>query len=264
LIDSHCHLDCAAFAEDQAAVLERAAVRGVSTIVVPAVDEASWTQIQALEAASKSVRCVSALGIHPVALPAMDPAVDRHVLARLREALATTKAVAVGECGLDTTIDLNAVPLSRQAEMLAGQLEIARELDLPVVLHARGPGCYAALLEHLKADSLPAAGGVLHSYGGGVDLLKEFLRFPLMFGFAGPATYTNARKVRASIEAVPDERLLAETDAPDQTPEPHRPGRSEPAFVADVIAGIAAARQASPDVIARLTADNARRLFKLA
>jgi len=194
----------------------------------------------------------------------MDPEQDDNVLQRLEHAISIERPVAIGECGLDTTIDLTRAPMARQERLLAAQLELARIQDLPVVLHARGPGCYALLLGFLKRHELPSRGGVLHSYGGGAEMLKGFLDMPLLFGFAGPATYQNNRKVAASIKAVPSNRLLAETDAPDQTPEPHRPGRSEPAYVADVIRGLAAIRGETEAAVAELTKNNARRLFGIA
>lgn len=263
MIDSHCHLDVGAFDADRDAVLARARGVGVTDLVVPAVDPPSWQAIRELCARTALPRCHVAIGVHPVALPLLAPAGDAAMLAAFAAEARRPGTVAVGECGLDTTVDLQKAPLVRQEWMLRVQLDVARTLDLPVILHARGPGSYALLLAFLKAEQLPAAGGVVHSYGGGVDLLKGFLALPLSFGFAGPATYPGARKVRASIAAVPDERLLAETDAPDQTPEPHRPGRSEPAYVACVVAGLAAARGATPEHVAAVTGENARRLFRI-
>ena len=264
MIDSHCHFDVDAFDQDRGAALARAADAGVEALVVPGVDERSWDAISELCRRAARPRCYAGLGIHPVALPFMPPEDDERVLEALRERVARERPVTIGECGLDTSIDLDRVPLERQERVLRAQLALARDADLPLVLHARGPGCYARLLEVLRDNRLPDRGGVVHSYGGGHELLKRFLELPLMFGFAGPATYHNATKVRKAIADVPDHRLLAETDAPDQCPEPHRPGRSEPAYVADVIAGIASARGADAEEIARLTTANARRLFELA
>jgi TatD DNase family protein len=259
MIDSHCHLDCDAFAADRAAVLSRAAVAGVTDIVIPAVDEASWQPILALARESRGPSCFAALGIHPVAVPGMDAAQDDDVLRRL-ESLVGTGVTAIGECGLDATIDLERAPLDRQEQLLLRQLELARVSKLPVILHARGPGTYDRLLGILSAQ--PAGwSGVIHSYSGGAALVKKFAELPLCFGFAGPATYAHAPKIRASIAAVPDDRLLAETDAPDQTPEPHRPGRSEPAYLPRIIGGIAAARGQDVEEIRSLTVANARRLF---
>ena len=103
--------------------------------------------------------------------------------------------------------------------------------------------------------------GVLHSYSGGADLVPVYRDLGLAFSFAGPVTYANARRPIEAARAVPDELLLAETDAPDQAPAPHRGGRSEPAFVAAVIAGLAAARGTTAAEIAALTTRNARRIF---
>jgi TatD DNase family protein len=262
MIDSHCHLDCDAFAVDREGVLQRAQVAGVTDIVVPAVDESTWQPILALQGRSGAPRCHGGLGIHPVALPAMLPEDDTVVLKRLESAMQRARLVAVGECGLDTTIDLGQAPIERQERMLDAQLALARSAHLPVILHARGPGATDRLFRLL--DRTPAGwSGVLHSYGGGAELLRQYLHLPLCFGYAGPATYSNARKIRAAIAATPADRLLAETDAPDQTPEPHRPGRSEPAYLADVIRGLAAARGTGPEDIQSLTAANARRIFCL-
>jgi len=171
--------------------------------------------------------------------------------------------VAIGECGLDDTIDMARAPYPRQEALLRGQFAIAARHGLPLILHARGRGAYARLVEFLDTCALPPASAVLHSYGGGIDLLKRFSEHRLYFGFAGPATYPNARKVRTSLLAVAEDRLLAETDAPDQTPEPHRPGRSEPSYLGAIIAAMAAARGKDVAELNQLTTANARRLFGL-
>lgn len=263
LVDSHAHLDCDAFDADRDAVLARAASRGVAHVVVPAVSEATWHPILELAARAAAPRCHAALGIHPVALPQADPAGDARLLAALGDLARSVRPTAIGECGFDAVIDLTRAPFERQEAVLEGQLALARELDLPVILHARGPLAYRRLAEVLDRAPLPRAGGVLHSYGGGAELLPRFIGFGLWFGFAGPATYPDARKVRASLRGVPPERLLAETDAPDQTPAPHRPGRNEPSYVADIVAGIAAAREDTVEAVAALTAANALRLFRI-
>jgi TatD DNase family protein len=262
MIDSHCHIDCAAFDADRHEALDRAGQAGVEAVVVPAVDESTWQPILDLRQRPATPRCYPALGIHPVALPAMDPNDDDAVLSRLEALVAQSAPTAIGECGIDSTIDLTRAPMDRQERVLLAHLALARRFGLPVILHARGPSTYERLPVLLAAQ--PGGWtGVIHSFGGGAELLKKFLPLPLHFGFAGPATYKNARKVRASIAAIPDDRLLAETDAPDQTPEPHRPGRSEPAYVAAIIRGLAEARGTTEETIRDLTTANARRLFRL-
>lgn len=263
MIDTHCHLDVDRFDSDRDGVIERAAARGVEDIVIPAVDEASWSVIADLCARVRKPRCHATIGIHPLAIPEMDADDDEAMLSRMRDAVRAARVVAIGECGLDDTIDMERAPYERQERLLAGHFAIADEFGLPVILHARARGAYDRLLAFLRKNPLPKAGGVLHSYGGSIDLLKHFAELDLYFGFAGPATYPNARKVRASLAGVRANRLLAETDAPDQTPEPHRPGRSEPAYVADVIVGMAAARGLSVEECTALTNENAQRLFKL-
>ena len=263
MIDTHCHLDVDRFDDDREAVIERAAKAGVTDIVVPAVDEASWDVIAALGRDTTALRVHATVGIHPLVVPELDPADDDRLLARLDARAACGGIVAIGECGLDDTIDMHRAPYERQEALLRGHFAIAARHDLPLVLHARGRGAYDRLLAFLGDCALPVASAVLHSYGGGIDLLKRFRAHRLYFGFAGPATYPNARKVRTSLVEVDDTRLLAETDAPDQTPEPHRPGRSEPAYVAAIIAAMAAARGKDVAELSAATTANARRLFRL-
>lgn len=262
MIDTHCHLDVDRFDADRLNVIARAADRGVRDIVVPAVDEASWSVIADLAASTRALRVHATAGIHPLVVPELDPADDDALLHRLDAFVARGGVVAIGECGLDDTIDLEKAPYARQEHLLKGHFSIARKHDLPLILHARARGAYDVLLRFLDSHPVPA-GAVLHSYGGGIDLLKRFRAHGLYFGFAGPATYPNARKVRTSLVDVSDDRLLAETDAPDQTPEPYRPGRSEPAYVAEIIAAMAVARGTDTQTLAKTTTENARRLFRL-
>ncbi|HSI03193.1 MAG TPA: TatD family hydrolase [Myxococcota bacterium] len=263
MIDSHCHLDVDRFDDDRPAVIERAADAGVHDIVVPAVDEASWDVIADLASKTTALRVHATAGVHPLVVPALDAADDDSLLARLDTRAARGGIVAIGECGLDDTIDMTRAPYARQEALLRGHFAIAARHHLPLVLHARGRGAYVQLAAFLDTCAVPSAGAVLHSYGGGIDLLKRFREHQLYFGFAGPATYPNARKVRASIVDVDDAHLLAETDAPDQTPEPHRPGRSEPAYVAEIIAAMAKARRKDIAELSASTTANARRLFRL-
>lgn len=263
MIDSHCHLDCDAFSLDRDAALARAGACGVTDIVVPAVGEDTWAPIAHLASHTGSPRCHAALGVHPVALPNTSADDDNGLLRRLAVRLDKGDVIAVGECGLDATLDLTLAPWVRQEHMLCEQLLLAKRLNLPLILHGRGAEAYQRLLRCLQRLGLPQAGGVIHSYGGGAHLVEPFVALGLHFGFAGPATYANARKVRQSIAAVPKDRLLAETDAPDQTPEPYRPGRSEPAYVAQIVSGLASACDVPLNEMRALTVANARRLFRL-
>ena len=258
MIDSHCHLDAAAFDADREEVLARALARGVTDLVVPAVGPDAWAPLVALCRGRSGLH--PALGIHPQLLPALDPRHDDRHLADLEAALARGGAVAVGECGLDGAAGASGAPLDRQVVVLRGHLALARRHRLPVVLHALRS--LEPLLALLRSEPPLPAGGVLHSFGGGPEQVPAFAALGLHFSFAGPVTYENARRPLAAARAVPRDRLLVETDAPDQTPRPHR-GRCEPAHLVEVVAGVARALGIALEEVDALTAANARALFRL-
>ncbi len=254
MIDTHCHLDTAAFDADRDAVLARAVSVGVTGILVPAIRPRTWQALRALAAAQPLVRI--ALGIHPQIVPELEDAeVPPDVADVLARAIEDSGAVAVGECGLDGGTGDQA----RQEALFRAHIRAARAVGKPLVIHVlRAHDAAPRILREERADEV---GGVMHSYSGGEHLLPVYRALNLCFAFAGPVTYPNARKPVAAARAIPDELLLAETDAPDQAPAAHRGGRSEPAFVADVIAGLAAARGTTVDAIRALTTANARRVF---
>ncbi|MBK9517330.1 MAG: TatD family hydrolase [Anaeromyxobacter sp.] len=257
MIDTHCHLDAAAFDADRGAVLARAWAAGVTDVLVPAVQPAGWGPLVELVRATPGLH--AGLGIHPQFLPGLDPRDDDRHLADLGAALARGGAVMVGECGLDGPTAAGGAPLDRQLAVLAGHLALARAHHLPVSLHAfRTLGPLLALLER---DGLPD-GGVLHSFSGSAEQVAPYVRLGLHFAFAGPLTWERARKPLLAARAVPGDRLLLETDAPDQTPRPHH-GRCEPAHLAEVCAGLAAATGRTPAEVDALTSASARRLFRL-
>jgi len=243
VIDSHCHLDLAAFDADREAVLARATTAGVTGILVPAVRPSTWDAVIALR--SPLVRI--ALGIHPQIVPELTSA-EQLTAESLAEAARAAGAIAIGETGLDGGTDDHAT----QERLFRLHLRAARLADLPVVIHV--------LRAHDRAPQLlreegPVT-GVMHSYSGGAELVPIYRDLGLAFSFAGPVTYANARRPLEAVRAVPPELLLAETDAPDQAPARHRGGRSEPAFVTEVVAALAALQPTAN------TAANARRIFR--
>jgi TatD DNase family protein len=258
VIDTHCHLDGPAFDADRVDALERARSVGVSDVVVPAVAPSGWERLLAFAAAHPGVH--AALGIHPQALPGIAPADDDRHLADLEAALGRGGAVAVGECGLDGPTSEEGASLDRQRAVLRGHLAIARRLGLPVLLHSLRT--HDAMREELERAGV-AAGGVLHSFSGSAGQVPAFAALGLHFAFAGPVTYASARKPLDAARAVPRDRLLLETDAPDQTPHPHRGSRNEPARLPLVRDAVARAIGLSPDEVDELTTRNARRLLRL-
>ena len=257
MIDTHCHLDDALLEPDRAEVLARARAAGVTDVLVPATGPAGWAPLLELGAATPGLH--AGLGIHPQLLPALDPRGDEGRLADLDAALGRGGAVAVGECGLDGPSVAEGASMERQVAVLAGHLSLARRPRLPVMLHAFR--AHDALLALLERDGLPS-GGVLHSFSGSAEQVAPYARLGLHFAFAGPLTWERARKPVLAARAVARDRLLLETDAPDQTPRPHH-GRNEPAFLPLVAAGLAAALGVAVAEVDEVTSANARRLFRL-
>lgn len=259
LVDTHAHLDRPEFDADRAEVLARARAAGVGRIVLPAIAPEGWEALLAL--ASDAI--VPGLGLHPQALPSLDPAGDDAALARLQALLRAHPGAVVGECGLDgPAAKLHAWgALDRQARLLQAQLELARALHRPVLLHVfRAQGEALRLLEAF--GPLPA-GGVLHSYSGSAELVPRWAKLGLRFSFTGPVTFPASSRVHAAARAVPEELLLLETDAPDQPPLERRATRNEPANLPFVLQALARLRGVTPEALAVATTRNAARLFGL-
>ena len=259
MIDTHCHLDLPVFDVDRAEVLARAGAAGVKIILVPAIRPRTFAGLAAMRDRHQSPALAIAIGTHPQIVPDLDPGERRLALdpEAIVQAARAAGAVAIGECGLDGGTgepDL-------QEQVLRAHIRAARRAQLPLVVHV--------LRAHHAAPRIRAeerageVGAVLHSYSGGVDLVPVYAGLGMHFSFAGPVTYSRARRPLEAARAVAADRLLVETDAPDQTPEPHRGRRCEPAFVTHVVDALAAARQVSHDALAAQTTANARRLFRL-
>lgn len=258
MIDTHCHLDVAAFDHDRDEVIARALAAGVTGMLVPAIRPRSWDALLALCARQPALRC--AIGIHPQIVPELDdieaPTDIDQLAERIADAARGAGVVAIGECGLDgATADR-----PRQEAILRAHVRAATATKLPLVVHVlRAHDTAPRILREERAGQV---GGVMHSYSGGADLVAVYRALGFAFSFAGPITYDNARRPVEAVRVIPDELLLAETDAPDQAPATRRGCRSEPAFVRDVIAGLARAKAMDVDAMATRTRENARRLFR--
>lgn len=251
LIDSHCHLDAAEFDEDRDAVVARARAQGVVHQVVPAVDAAGWPRLRAI--CQRDGGLHPAYGLHPMYL---DRHRDEH-LADLAEWIATERPVAVGECGLDYFVDrLDPV---RQAHFFEGQLALARDADLPVIVHARR--AVDAVIGAIRR--VGRLRGVVHSFSGSAQQAGQLFDLGFLIGLGGPVTYERANKLRGLAASVPLDSLLLETDAPDQPDSRIRGQRNEPARLPVVLETIAALRGIKPAALAAATSANARRLFAL-
>ena len=172
--------------------------------------------------------------------------------------LRTTNAVAIGEIGLDAVID--APPLTTQIPVLETQLELARDLNLPVILHCRN--AFNELADILDRFS-PRLQGVLHAFTRSPELARRFLRLGLHLGIGGAVTRPNARRTRETAAAIPLERILLETDAPSIGLDGVLPEDTEPRHIRDIALALAALRDDDLGHIAEVTTDNAVRLFRL-
>ena len=250
LFDSHAHVDAREFDADRKQVLAAARSTGVCEMLVPAIAAAEWEALRDLCDAEQGLH--PAYGLHPLYLPQHS---DRD-LVRLREWLCVHRPAALGECGLD--FHDPSLDRERQLRFLHEQLRIAREFDLPLVLHARG-AFEQVILELRKFDG--ELRGVVHSFSGSPEQARRLWETGFLIGIGGPVTYERARRLRRLVAEMPVEFLLLETDSPDQPDAAHRGQRNEPARLREVLRCIAELRGEAEVEIARATTANARALF---
>jgi TatD DNase family protein len=251
LIDSHTHIDTAEFDADRAATLARARAAGVSRQIVPAIALAGFAKLRAL--CRDEAGLYPAWGLHPMYLAEHRP---EHLDA-LRGWIERERPVAVGECGLDYFVTGLDAPTQRF--YFHRQLELAREFDLPVILHAR------RALDEVTAALRDIGGlrGVVHSFSGSEEPARQLWKLGFCLGLGGTITYGRARRLRGLVATMPLEFLLLETDSPDQPLFGRQGRRNEPAHLREVCACVAALRGISSETLAAATTLNAERVFRL-
>ncbi|TCJ16280.1 TatD family deoxyribonuclease [Parasulfuritortus cantonensis] len=246
LVDTHSHLDAAEFDPDRDAVYGRACAAGVTTQVVPAISTANGRAVAA--ACQRYPGCRPAWGMHPIY-------VDSHAegdLAELRRQVEAWRPVAIGEIGLDLFVP--GLDFVRQEFFYAEQLKIARDYDLPVLLHCRR--AVDAILKHLRRTRVP--GGIAHAFNGSRQQADAFLNLGFRLGFGGAFTWERATRLRALAVELPLEAIVLETDSPDIPPAWLGRARNEPAELARIAATLAELRGLDPAEVARATSANAR------
>jgi TatD DNase family protein len=249
LFDTHCHLFMPPMKNHVPEVLERAAQEQVQRLLVPAYDEASWARMAPM---TRYSGVWLAYGIHPWVsnLP-----FDQQRLAQL---LAQEKTVALGEVGLDYAV--RAPDREVQQRVLRQQLEIARQLDLPVILHCRDAA--EDLLQILQHFSPPGLRGVIHGFSRSAELARRFLALGLHLAFGPMVTRPGSRKAQEAARAVPLDRLLLETDACAMGFSDLAAPQVEPRDLIRVAQQVALLRAMPLDDLARMTTDNAKQLFR--
>ena len=253
-IDTHCHFDFPPFVDDAAGSIALAAQSGVERIIVPSVDASRFERVSQL--AQQHDALYAALGLHPINIAEHN---DAH-LGDLERWLQTPdpKRVAIGEIGLD--LYMNDAQFGKQTRLLDAQLKLAKQYDLPVILHSRRTHDQLAL--HLRRHNLPRR-GVVHGFAGSQQQAERFIQLGYAIGVGGTITYERASKTRNTIANLPLASLLLETDAPDMPlqgfqGQPNRPERARNVF--DVLCQI---RNEPPEIIADALWHNSLSLFAL-
>ena len=254
LIDTHAHLDYPHLHEQLDDVIARADAAGVKQIISIGVKLSNSHKPKEIAERYENIWC--SIGIHPHEAENEPLSCD---LDAIRQAADHPKVVAIGEAGLDYFYD-NA-PRDRQAQSLRAQITIARELGLPIIIHARDADeDMAAILED-EYQKGPYA-GVLHCFSSGAALAQRALAIGFYVSFSGIVTFKSAAEIQQVAKTVPEERLLVETDAPFLAPVPMRGKKNEPAFTAHTAQFIADLRGISLEKLAEITTNNALRLFR--
>ncbi len=250
LFDSHAHIDDEKFDIDREEVIQRAIDNGVTGIIN--VGASMESSARSIALAEKYEGIYAAVGIHPHdAKDALDT--DYEQLVRWS---ALDKVVAIGEIGLDYYYDFS--PREVQRSVFIHQLDVARQTNMPFIIHDRD--AHGDVLEILKKEA-KGLKGVLHCFSGSLEMANEVIKMGLYVSIAGPVTFKNAAKLPEIVTKVPLEYLLVETDSPYLTPQPYRGKRNEPAYVKLVAEQVANLRGIELDVLAKATSENVKRLF---
>lgn len=252
-IDTHCHLDAGEFAGAQAAIVAGAAQRGVGMIVIPAVERRNFVTVAAL--AQQYPNCAYALGIHPVFVPQAQEADLQALRAAIPAALTDPRFVAIGEIGLDFFLpELTVSPLREKQEYFySEQLKIARDFDLPVLLHVRRS--QDIILKYLRRISV--CGGIAHAFNGSHQQAQAFAALGFKLGLGGAMTFTRALQIRRLAVDMPLDALVLETDAPDIAPAWLHPARNSPEQLPAIGALLAQLRGMTAEAVALATSANA-------
>jgi TatD DNase family protein len=259
-IDSHCHIDGPEYDADRVEVIARAREAGVATMLnVGTGDPHTDAFDRAVELAEMQEGVYAAVGVHPHDAKLFDETAERHLLGLVKQ---SRKVIAWGEIGLDYHYDHS--PRDVQREVFRRQLRIARELELPVVIHSREANDdtinivrdelsgYAKYREHA---------GVLHCFGGTLAMAQSAIELGFFISFAGNLTFKNAEDLRDVARQLPLDRLLIETDCPYLTPVPFRGRRNEPARVIETARCLGEIHGKDVEEIGRVTSENFGKLF---
>jgi len=257
IFDTHAHYDDKRFNADRADLLKNLPALGVCGVINAGATLKSSKQ--GIKLAEDYNYIYAAVGIHPHY--AEDELEKAGSIDKVRDEIINLanhkKIVAIGECGLDYYRNLS--PKSIQADVFKMQLNIAAELDLPVIIHDRD--AHKDMLDILKSYNLR---GVMHCYSGSVEMMNELLKMNFHIGIGGVVTFKNSQTIKEVARQISIERLLLETDAPYLAPEPHRGARCDSSMIKHIAEEIATLREIETEEVLQKTCENAKKLFKIA
>ncbi|NLY42735.1 MAG: TatD family hydrolase [Clostridiaceae bacterium] len=251
--DSHAHYDDERFDEDRDTLLKGMPGKGISYILNAASNIDSSKEC--IRLAEKYDFIYAAVGVHPHDAATLDD----NSFQLIAEMAKSPKVVAIGEIGLDYYYDYS--PREVQKYWFRKQIQLARELGLPVIIHNRD--AHADSLEIVASEDISTVGGVFHCFSGSWEMAKRLLNMGIYISVGGPVTFKNAVKVVEVVKNIPLDRLLIETDCPYLTPVPHRGKRNDSTYIGYVAEKIGEIRGISTEKVAEITLENARRLFKI-
>jgi TatD DNase family protein len=250
-IDSHCHLEMEAFDKDRKEVVERSITQGVTTLLTVGTEEGYFEKVREIVETYPTV--YGAVGIHPHNAEDYTEAVAKNMALLFKHG----KIVACGEIGLD--FYRNYSPRDAQFGAFKDQIELAKDMGLPIIIHSRS--AEQETLKVLTEVAANGAGGVVHCFSYGVDAARRVLDMGYFVSLPGTITYSNSQALIDVVKYLPADRILTETDAPFLTPHPYRGRRNEPAYVKSTAEKIAHVRGMPVEALAAIVHDNFTRLF---
>ena len=253
LIDSHAHLEMPEFRKDLEAVIQRAKASGVEYIFTVGTEKRDWKR--ALEIAHAHSLIYAILGVHPQNAKE----IDGETYSTLRDLCQDEKVKALGEIGLDFYRNLS--PKEVQLKRFREQVELARELKLPIVVHDRE--AHEETIRILRSEKALECGGIIHCFSGDDEMAKACIDMGFYISIPGSITFKNASGLRETVKKLPLDSLLVETDAPFLTPEPFRGKRNEPGFVRYTAQKIAEIKKVPFEKVAEASSENALRVYRL-
>lgn len=258
LVDSHCHFDFPEFDSNRDPLWQQCIAAGVRALVIPGIEPAQWPRL--LELREAQPNWYFSIGIHPWWIEEVEIQQTLNaesVAAMMQPFLKKNGCVAVGECGLDKIKNLE---WSKQQNVLEMHLQLAKEFQLPVILHCvKAHSEMIALLKKYR----PERGGVVHAFSGSVEVAREYLRLGFYLGIGGTITYERAQKTRNAVTQLPLESMLLETDAPSMPLAGQQGAPNSPLSILKIAECLAQLRGESLEQIAAATTENAQRLFGL-